>query len=158
MSMEDVGMMISTIKTTADCPRAVANFKVKNKKLRTELSLVVSRGVYPSGRCCTAITPPEAEKYPVYELDFLMDNGNQINENIKGFKILLSDQTSSSIFQLDKFNTEGSGLEIDLREGGYRKYRLKMFEEVHLEEDPKFPCRIYSFPRKLIYSDTIPNH
>ena len=68
-SMEDVGLMISTIKTTADCPRAVANFKVKNKKLRTELSLVVSRGVYPSGRCCTAITPPEAEKYPVYALD-----------------------------------------------------------------------------------------
>ena len=122
-----------------------AEFKVDNKKVRRTLVLELTRGLYPSGRCCAAEIPAEAAQYPVYELDFLLDNKNIRSQNIKEFKILLSDQTSSSIFQLHKFNMEGSPLEVSMQDRGYRKYRLKMFEEIHVEADPKFPCRMYQF-------------
>ena len=145
LSHEEVGVKISTIRTTEDCPRVVANFIVDNKKVRRTLILELTRGLYPSGRCCAAEIPAEAAQSPVYELDFLMDHNNTINQNIKEFKIILSDQTSSSIFQLHKFNMEGSPLEVSMKEEGYRKYRLKMFEEIHVEADPKFPCRMYQF-------------
>ena len=145
VSIEEVAVKISTIQTTQHCPTVMANFKVNNKKLRRRLGLTVSRGVYPSGRCCRATAPAVAERYPVYELDFLLEDKHQNKENIKGFKIILSDLMSSSIFQLHKFNMEGSPLELLMDEKGYRKYRLKMFMEVHLENDPKFPCRIYSY-------------
>ena len=143
LSQDEVGVKISSIRTTEDCPMVVAIFKVDNKKVKRTLVLELTRGLYPSGRCCAAQIPPEAAQYPVYEIDVLLDNRNIINQNIRGFKILLSDQTSSSIFQLHKFNMEGSPLEVAMEEGGYRKYRLKMFEEIHLEDDPKFPCRKY---------------
>ena len=29
---------------------------------------------------------------------------------------------------------------------GYIEYKVKIYEEVHLEEDPDFPCRKYSSP------------
>ena len=81
LSQEEVAVKISTIRTTEDCPRVVAIFKVDNKKVRRTLILELTRGLYPSGQCCAAEIPAEAAKYPVYEIDFLLDNQSSINQH-----------------------------------------------------------------------------
>ena len=62
-----------------------------------------------------------------------------------GFNLFLSDHKSASLVQPPKFVIDGQQFNTNSKQTGYKKYRIKLLEEIHLEEDPHFPCRNYEY-------------
>lgn len=124
----------------SNCPILTAWFDIDGK-LKTEiLEVSLTHGIYPHGRCCQGKRPKLAEKYPVYEL-------NAKTEEKEGFKIFLFDRRHFSKFRKSFFEFEGDHIKIGSNEKGlerkvgFEKYRVKMIEEHHLEDDPIFGCK-----------------
>ena len=60
--------------------------------------------------------------------------------------MLLFDQKLFSIFQQHKFNVDGDRLESTIDTSEIIEYKVKIFEEIHLDDDPHYPCRNYDVP------------
>ena len=61
--------------------------------------------------------------------------------------MLLSDRESAAFFMMNKFNLEGSQLVSEHSKPGQEKYKIKIMEEIHMENDPNYSCRNYQ-PRE----------
>ena len=127
----------------SNCPTLTAWFDIDDKIEREILEVVLTKGIYPHGRCCQGIQPKLAAKYPVYEL-------NAKAEETEGFKIFLFDKRHFSKFRESFFEFEGDHISIgSYKKGseqnkGFQKYRVQMIEEHHLEDDPNFDCKVGS--------------
>ena len=60
--------------------------------------------------------------------------------------MLMFDQLLYSIFQQHKFNIDGDRLESNIDTSEIIEYKIKIFEEIHLDDDPHYPCKNYDFP------------
>ena len=67
-------------------------------------------------------------------------------QELRGFKVLLFDQILYSIFQQHKFNVDGDKLESTIDTSEIIEYKIKIFEEIHLDDDPHYPCKEYDYP------------
>ena len=67
-------------------------------------------------------------------------------QELRGFKVLLFDQLLYSIFQQHKFNVDGDKLESTIDTSEIIEYKIKIFEEIHLDDDPHYPCKEYDYP------------
>ena len=52
---------------------------------------------------------------------------------------------SATFFDPQKFAREGPKLQCNIRRPGWIDYKIKVLEEIHLEDDPHFPCRNYEY-------------
>ena len=122
----------------SECPRVTAAFAIDGRKVKVNLEKILTRSIYPNGRCCRTIQPEEARKYPLYELTF----------HEKDFRMFLYDSRHFSILRQSFVEFEGEHLENKgtLKDGGFEKYRVQFTEETHLEGDPSFECRDYAMP------------
>ena len=57
--------------------------------------------------------------------------------------MLLSDIESTAFFMMNKFNLEGSQLVSEHKKPGQEKYKVKIMEEIHKENEPNYSCRNY---------------
>ena len=66
-----------------------------------------------------------------------------------GFKMFLFDQQNYASLRQSFFEFEGDSL-LSGQHGqnarGFEKYRIKLVEEIHLEEDQRFHCKNYNSP------------
>ena len=145
LTVSEVRDRISVIKSTSDCPELWAVFR-DDKKTEILLEMNLTRVMYPNGRCCRAVAPELSKQKILSELYFKEYAKNFSRMNISGFQMFLSDQMSASFFRPLKFNMDGEPLKSDRKKGGYLQFRVKIREEVHLEDDPHFPCREYHYP------------
>ena len=60
--------------------------------------------------------------------------------------MLMFDQVLYSIFQQHNFNVDGDNLESTIDTSEIREYKVKIFEEIHLDDDPHYPCQNYDHP------------
>ena len=125
----------------SNCPILTAWFDIDDKLEIEILEVSLTHGIYPHGRCCQAKHPKLAAKYPLYEL-------NAKTEESGGFKVFLFDKRHFSKFRESFFEFEGDHISIESsnKKGsekniGFEKYRVKMIDEHHLEDDPIFDCK-----------------
>ena len=142
----EVADKISSLKSLKDCPEIFGRFKINGKfRLKTtKLILELTRVLYPNGRCCRVIKPKEAEKNILSYMYLYVEYSNFTNYTT-GFNLFLSDHKSASLIQPPKFVIDGPQFNTNSKQTGYKKYRIKLLEEIHLEEDPHFPCRNYEY-------------
>ena len=120
---------ISDIKTLEDCPDLLANFVLNGTFVTRNFSFSLTRAVYPHGQCCRALPPQLAQTILIYELELYNKPDRK-----EDWRVHLSDRESLTVFNRNKFNMEGNQLEAR-REGGFNKYKIKIYEETHLPQD-----------------------
>ena len=130
-------------KSSADCPSIGAKFRTA-EKLQTEyFEMFLMRGIFPNGSCCRALQPRLAGDLILNTLFYTVS----VSQSNTGFKMLLSDRESAAFFMMNKFNLEGSQLVSEHSKPGQEKYKIKIMEEIHMENDPNYSCRNYQ-PRE----------
>ena len=97
--------------------------------------MILTRPIYPYGRCCRIIKPKLARKHPVYELILYQS----------GYRMFLFDNRHFSTLRQSFAEFEGEHL-VNKELGGFKKYRVQLTEETHLEGDPIFECTDYALP------------
>ena len=146
MSITEVADKVSSIKSLDNCPKVYGRLKTHGQKEVKEiiLSLELTRVSYPYGRCCRVIEPKEAEIDIITQIRFIMEHSKMTNYTT-GLNMYLSNKNSASLVQPPKFVIDGPQFNANSKQTGYKKYRIKLLEEIHLEEDPHFPCRNYEY-------------
>ena len=131
-------------KSSADCPRIGAKFRTAEKLQSEYFKMFLMRGIFPNGRCCRALVPRLAEDMILNTLFYAVSVSRYDNHQVTtGFKMLLSDRESAAFFMMNKFNLEGSQLLSQQQKAGQEKYKIKIIEELHKENDPNYSCRNY---------------
>ena len=150
VSIEKILHDISIMKTEDDCPNARVKFEENGKIIKFDLSLTLTRPTYPHGRCCQIKLPNRGSSSVLHQIYFRIFNSKYKNEKVKRFKMFLSDPVSASPFQRNKMvggslQTEpiGLGAKEDI---GYNIYKVKVHEEIQLEDNPNYKCRSYFSP------------
>ena len=140
----DITHNLSVIRTLQDCPQIKAKFEQKGIMVKKKLSSKLSRAVYPNGRCCRVIIPEIAKSSIVHRLYFRIYINKYKNQDVSGFKMILSEPRSSSIFRQHEFSVDGDRLTAPRKAVGYQEYKVKIKEEFHLKDDPNFICDNYN--------------
>ena len=131
-------------KSSADCPVIGAKFRTAEKLQSEYFKMFLMRGIFPNGRCCRALVPRLAEDMILNTLFYAVSVSRYDNHQVTtGFKMLLSDRESAAFFMMNKFNLEGSQLSSQHKKPGQEKYKIKIIEEIHKENDPNYSCRNY---------------
>ena len=72
----------------------------------------------------------------IYELE--MFNRQERKEN---WKVLLIDREYSSELKQNQFIMDGDSLVTSKDSQGFGKYKIKIYEDNNMEDDPKFRCK-----------------
>ena len=140
---EDVKILstkISSLKSVEDCgARSKLTFDGPgNITLSTRFKL--TKAVNPQLICCKVIPPKISALYPLMIFSIYFDNIFDNNLHVEAFQVYLLDKLTSSYFFLNKMIR---GDKIFNRNKVRQNYRVKIFEDVNLEGDPKYPCIDY---------------
>ena len=135
------------IRTQEDCPYAALRVNdMKNKRREwVRLSFELTSSIHPRGRCCQASIPEQSSNWDlggVLLSMMLKDN----NPGAQGFLVSLSDRDSANDFHYNrqKIHMEGVELEANVKDVGYKNYNLKIYKDIHLENNDKFACKNYA--------------
>ena len=104
----------------------------------------LTMALYPNYKCCKAKLP-NLEDVDVIKAIRIADRSHNLNKIFRSYKLYLSDQISDSPFTLAKNFNLGDEITITNDETSelHKRYKVKFFQEVHVEEDPKYPCINY---------------
>ena len=146
MSLEEVALNVSSIRTLDDCPDLIVHMEPEfmETKKRINLNFTLTTPLDPYGVCCKAEYFREQKSYALRAI--LLKKSLKSSSLIDGYEMYLSSKESASIIERNGYNIEGSSLKtVKKSEGnGYKKiYHVKVKEEIHLENDPQFACRKY---------------
>ena len=89
----------------------------------------------------------EAEKYGIVYIAVTDERGRN---SAKGFQVYFASQRSSHVLKINNFNTKGQIFRAYEKDTVYTVWKIKVFEELLLEDDLKNPCKNY--PKKKDYS------
>ena len=142
LNVTEVADQVSNIKSVQDCPKVNGRFKIDGQYVTRTLNLTLTRVLYHSGKCCRVIRPKEADKYIIGYI-YSIVKFSKFSNFTTGFHIFLSDHKSAIIVQPQEFIITGFQLKFLLNQQGLVKYKIKVLEEIHLEDDHNFPCRKY---------------
>ena len=117
-------------------------FKQRQGEVKETFNYTLTRPIYPYGQCCKLIKSGTAEKNLIFKIYINLDLDLYIKSeaNVRNFKLLLSDEETSSRFKRHRFNTRGAGLHSSDRNGA-NKFMIRIHQQKHLAEDRNFPCR-----------------
>ena len=139
---------ISILKKVEDCPSVENSYAwyepnksdpVDFKHIKFELT----KGLYPNPICCKVIHPKDAQNKIMNGLEIAFKSSSR---NYKSMKVLISDKVSSSVFEQHNTNVLGDKILSPQNENGYNHFKVKVFQEIHLENDPNYPCIDYKYP------------
>ena len=143
LNVTQVADQISNIKSMEDCPKVTGRFKVNGRYETIHLQLTITRVLFHSGKCCRVVKPKEADNYTISYIYSVVKFAKFTNYTT-GFHIFFSDQKSALVVQPQEFLMQGIPLKFSTNQPGLMKYKIKVLEEIHLEEDPNYPCRKYN--------------
>ena len=133
--ISNMSFLMNKLILYSDCPRITASFDIDGRRVTKNLEKILTRSIYPNGRCCRTIKPEAARKHPLYELSFKQT----------GYRMFLYDNRHFSILRQSFGEFKGEYLENEgtrHQAGGFEKYRVQFTEETHLEGDPSFEVNI----------------
>ena len=128
MDVKEVAEKLSPLKSEKDCPFAMAMPFWKNIT-----NITLTRALFPYHFCCK-IDAKDVDKN-FHELFIILQSD---------FRLILSDRTLSSPFNIHTKNIYGE--HIIRSEFGANFYKIKIAKEIHMEEDPNYPCKNYARP------------
>ena len=86
--------------------------------------------------CCKVYPPKLAKFYPLEKIRFIFNIS-------QGFSVHLSDPMTASYFNLHKINMLGDKI-VSGEEGEYVIYKVQIWEDDKLVDDPVYPCIDYT--------------
>ena len=102
----------------------------------------MEEALFPEQLCCKLKFPEAANTNAIEGLEIVFHTEGKLYDN---FRILMSDQMSSTIFeQIDSFPS-GDPIFTSMYEG-FVHYKVKITQEINLENDPNYDCINYRFP------------
>ena len=106
------------------------------------IEFTLEEALFPEQLCCKVKFPEAAITNAIEGLEIAFHTKGKLYDN---FRILMSDQLSSTIFeQIDSFPS-GDPIFTSMYEGLVH-YKVKITQEIHLENDPNYDCINYKFP------------
>ena len=147
--VEKVADEVVMLKSIKDCPGLHIRFHRIQKYTEVKFELAYSGN--PPSQCCRAIIPENSKEESVITINvyYLLKK----NPNIEGFQIFLSNQESFHKLKMHQFNTNGIILKTFKKDSGYKVFKVRIHDHIHLEEDSKIQCKNYK--KKTDYAEVI---
>ena len=145
-NLTKVSEEISVLKSEMDCPigeKTQFTFQIKNQNISESISLIdfkdlkLIKALYPNHVCCK-VKPPKLSKSSTLIGLHLFTSVK--NKSFHAFEVFMADQLTSSYFDLHK--TIMIGDEI-ISAKGANIYKVKILEDVKLDDDPQYSCIDY---------------
>ena len=139
--VKDVFREISTLQSIDDCPLtgspllSTTMHTNKQSKMSELIHFNLTKALYPNHMCCKVYPPKLAKLYPLEKIRFIFNIS-------QGFSVHLSDQMTASYFNLHKTNMLGDKI-VSGEEGEYVSYKVQIWEDDKLVDDPAYPCIDY---------------
>ena len=133
-SIDQVMNEISTISSLDDCPNVQVVTDTNFQNIPTKLT----RATFPLGRCCQADMVSPLSKPPTNVLIHFPKNKTLDSD---GFLVFVTDKDSATDYEINQMKI--SGPEIECNKQDVALYKMKIFAEINLENDPKLKCRNY---------------
>ena len=135
---------VSVLNSTDDCPYAFIWYDSENPEPTRDdeyenVNFTFTTAMYPNHICCKVVTPAVADTRTILGIQIGFDFENK---SFAAFKLSLSDRLTASVF--DQHKTKMFGADMNsLQYPGFFNYKVKVMEDVHLENDPNYPCIDY---------------
>ena len=135
---------VSVLNSTEDCPHASVWYDSKNPELTRldEIEIVkftFSPAMYPNHVCCKMVTPAVAQTHAILGIQIEFDFENK---SYASYKLSLSDRETASVFEQHRTKMFGADM-YSMPFPGFFNYKVKVMEDVHLENNPNYPCIHY---------------
>ena len=104
------------------------------------LEFKLKKVTYPHHICCELITPLAIKSKHILGLSLGFSFKNKL---FNSFKIYMADKTTESFFTFHKTKMLGDKMNLKSDVNGYLNYKLEIKEELHLEDNPNYPCINY---------------
>ena len=150
---EDVKIIseeISVLKSPKDCQKVKLYFKdnKSTKRIYTKSSLEKSTAFYPYHQCCIVIPPTESHDYPLLGSRFYFSIPK--NSIYKSAQVFIRDLVSSSYYDQNKKFMLGDRI-VSSGEG-MMNYKVKIMEDIKIENDPQYKCINYRFREATFFN------
>ena len=129
---------ISTFKSLDDCPTVNPLFEGVTGEVSSIPNIELTRVIHPFGRCCK-VSIPSAPKGTKSFLSMRIYSKNP--DLIEGLRIFMTDKNSASDFEMNQLRVNGPTLECGNSQ--VEVNRVKVYEEIDLEEGPNSECKNY---------------
>ena len=136
MDINNASENISFIKSTEDCPESIYWYKDSQNSAQIGVNnYTMAKALYPFHKCCQVIPPAVLRQYPVIGMEL------HLEETSSSFQLFMQDQLTSSYFDQNKEIMLGDSI-ISVQDS-IVIYKVKIKEDVNIENDPQFPCIDY---------------
>ena len=138
-NVTEVSQQIAVLKTDQDCafsPYSLItySFSLDDLEAFEPLEFELVSALYPMHKCCKIKRPKQDKMPPILQIITGNFSFNKI-------RVLLADPFSASIFTQHVPTTFGDRIKTPEKDtSGMSLYTIKITEEIHLEEDPSYPC------------------
>ena len=139
---------LSVLNSVSDCPDATIFYKrMREFKETKQLGVTfanysLSSAMFPYHRCCRMQYIAKETLGPDSIIDSVLF---AFNSSLQ-FKVMMGDHKIASMYKIHEKNVFGDSLSINKEIKGGTMYKLKISKEIHLENDPKYPCKDYRQP------------
>ena len=142
-SIENVMRRVSTVNSSEDCPISLTSYvRPRGAAGPPELfQFRLSRALLPFHQCCKIIYPDIAKREPIQGFSISLEADQQ--SKYKSLKVLMADRVSYSVLIQNEKTIYGDDIEIPEMTGYYSMYKMRVFQEMHYENEPKYPCKNY---------------
>ena len=139
-SVEEIAANISILRTEDDCPQMVVWWNDNDVLGYEEVNTTISRALFPNHRCCKVETSHNIKTKVIKGLEIRYSEEKYKNKLLESWKMLLFDQKTYSVFQQNSKTIFGDSITVTLGSQGTNYYKIKIKQEVYLEDDPQYPC------------------
>ena len=151
-SVKDILRKVSYLKTVDDCGDVENSYLIFEQMHENDytnfgkIKYELISGLYPNHICCKVSYPEIARSRRLNTIQISFKN---INTSIHSFKLVISDQVSSSVFMQPKSPMLGHKIQTPESKKGFTHYMVKVSQESHLPDDPNYNCVDYKEPGQL---------
>ena len=128
---------ISSLKSIEDCGSGYFWFKNGTSQAQDFMNFTLVKALNPYHVCCRVTPPKLSQSHPIIALHFQFNRTSSVNS----FKVFMADQLTASFF--DQYKSNMFGDEIKSSGSGQMNYKVKIKEDIRLENEPNFPCIDY---------------
>ena len=151
-SVKDILRQVSYLKTIDDCGDAENSILIFERMHDNDYSnyeyikYELTRGLYPNHIFCKVSYSENAKSKRLNSVQISFKNRNT---SIHSFRVIISDQVSSSVFMQSKSPMFGQKIQTPENKKGFTHYMVKVSQESHLPDDPNYNCVDYKEPGQL---------
>ena len=142
--VKNVSLAVATLKSNQDCKHLKNHFGFFNRDKqfydKYPIEFILTRALSPYHICCKVVPPDLSYSVPLTVFAFQFNN----HSLVESYRVFMADKLTASIFDQNKLSIMlGDKLSSGSRYNGYLVYKVKIREDISLENDPHNPCFDY---------------